>query len=288
MTSNRPNKPGSSTGGRRPDDRRPGKGQRPSDRASARDLARAGTRSSGSNDRAAILGWSLAFAVIAIVVVGAAIVLTQPSSGSATLKAPTVVTASSIAATGRTLGVAGAPVTVDLYGDFRCSACLVFTTQGTEQGLVDNYVATGKAKLVWHDRLIIDEIRGGHNSLDAANAAWCAGDQGKFWTLHDWLYANSSEADIAFSAAQLSDMGKKAGLDMSKYQTCLDSGTHAAEITAENASETNAITSTPTIYVNGAYVGSVGAIATYTQLSTAIDAALKAPKASPSPAASPS
>jgi protein-disulfide isomerase len=283
MTANLPANPASTNGGRRPD-RRPGKGQRAAAR-NARDVTRAGTRYSTSSDRTAILGWSLAFVVIAVVVVGAAVVLSQSNNGSAGVNSPTVVTPSNIPTNGRTLGPASAPVTIDIYGDFRCSACLIFTTSGTEANLVNNYIAPGKARLVWHDRTIIDELTGGTNSRAAANAAMCAADQGKFWTVHDWLYANSAETTSAFSPAILSEIGQKAGLDMTKYQPCIDSGTHIAEVVAENASEQSSINSTPTLYVNGRYVGASGQLVTYDQLKAAIDAALAAPASSPSPAA---
>ena len=260
---------------------------RPVDKATARNLARAGSHSTGSSELSPILGWTVAFVVIAAVVIGAAILISQQNSNaSTTINAPTVVTPSNIATDSRTLGQAGAPVTVDIYGDFRCSACLFFTTGGPEKNLVTDYIATGKVKLVWHDRLIIDENLGGHTSRDAANAAWCAADQSKFWTMHDWLYANSAETSTAFTAARLSDIGKQAGLDMSTYQTCLDAGTHDAQITAENAAETATINSTPTLVVNG----TAAADSSYASLKAAIDAALArpAPTAAPSPSVAPS
>jgi protein-disulfide isomerase len=233
------------------------------------------------------MGWSIAFAVVAIVIVGAAYFLTQQPSGSSsdTLTHPTNLTPTNIPTNGLTLGQPNAPVTVDIYGDFRCSACKKFTISGPEQSLVVNYVATGKAKLVWHDRLIIDEISGGTNSLEASNAAWCAADQNSFWPMHDWLYANSSEVEMAFSPAMLSAMGQAIGLDMAKFQPCLDGGTHDAAISAENASEAKSIDSTPTIYVNGKSVGNPGYVATYDQIKAAIDA-VPSVTPSPSPAAS--
>jgi protein-disulfide isomerase len=233
--------------------------------------------------------WSIVFVVVAVVVVGAAMVLTQSSGGATstgTPLAPGVVTPSNIPSSDRTLGDANATVTVDLYGDFRCTACFDFTTGGTEQSLVTTYVATGKAKLVWHDFLTIDGNDGTTASRDAANAAWCAADQGKFWTMHDWLYANQSptEAASAFTLARLAAIGKAAGLDMTKFQPCLDNGTHDSDIAAEQSSIPSDAGGTPALYVNGKLVGSSGSVATFAELQTAIDAALGL--ASPSPGAS--
>ena len=67
---------------------------------------------------------------------------------------------------GHTLGRAVAPVTLDLYGDFRCSSCFQFTEDGTEQQLVNSYVTTGKVKIVWHDYTVVDEIQNNTATFD--------------------------------------------------------------------------------------------------------------------------
>ena len=281
MTSKRAGKrsPGSGTP---PDGKTSPKKQRQAGREASRALARAGTR--GSSDRVAdpLLLWSLAFIAVAIVVVAVAVFVSQPSGSSpGAVVAPNVVTPSNIASLGRTLGNSNAPATIDVYGDFRCSACYRFTSDGTEKNLVANYVATGKAKLVWHDLLSIDRFDGGTASRDAANAAWCAADQGKFWVMHDWLYANQSPTEnaSAFTMPRLSDIGKAAGLDMSKYQTCLDQGTHDAAIAAEQTAKPAQVTATPSILVNGRYVAGANANSwpTYDLIKAAIDAALASP-----------
>jgi len=262
-------------------------------------MNRAGT-SGSAGGISPIVGWSIAFIALAVVIVGAALVLSA-SKTSGGLMTPTVLTPTTITWSGRTLGNANAPVTVDLYADFRCSACYAFTTGGTEASLVSDYVATGRAKVVFHDRLVIDQGTGESASRDAANAAWCAADQNLFWAMHDWLYANDgagSEAASAFTAARLSDIGKAAGLDMTKYQSCLDAGTHNTAIAAEDAGERAVITGTPTIKVNGATTSDNS----YGSIKAAIDAApataptlpvvtpvpTQAPTPSPSPSIAPS
>ncbi len=267
------------------------RGPRPASRVANRALDSASTRGSGLAGRRPLLLWSLVFVAVAAVVVVSAIFLSQPSGGGTSgLQPPTVITPANIPANGRTLGQPNAPVTIDLYGDFRCSACFGLTTGGTESDLVTNYIATGKARLVWHDLLTIDLVRGGTASRDAANAAWCAADQGKFWTMHDWLYANDeypTEAASAFTASRLSDIARAAGLDMSKYQPCFDAGTHDADIAAEQSSTPSEAGGTPTVFVAGKFVGTAGYVPTYQQISAAIDAALGSTPSS-SPSASPS
>ncbi|MGD0247644.1 MAG: thioredoxin domain-containing protein [Candidatus Limnocylindrales bacterium] len=289
MTSNRTSKAPSSGRATPPADSRPAGPGRPTSRAANRAAARAGTRGAKQGGISPILGWTVAFGVIAVAIVA---VLVASNSGSGGLTTPTVFTPANIPSNGRTLGNPDAPVTIDLYGDFRCSSCAKFTIGGTESSVVDDYVASGKAKLVWHDRLIIDELGGGTASRDAANAAWCAADQGKFWVMHDWLYANQSPTEdaSAFTPARLSQIGKAAGLDMSRYQPCLDQGTHNSEISADDARVRKTIApGTPTVYVDGTHVGDPQLVPSLGELKAAIDAALSAP-ASPSatPVASPS
>jgi protein-disulfide isomerase len=174
------------------------------------------------------------------------IALYQPAA--ANLTPPT------IPAQGRTLGDPKAPVTIDLYGDFRCSACFAFTEGGTAAAINDQLIATGKANLVWHDFTVIDLVDKAHASRDAANAAWCAADQNKFWVMHDWLYVNQSptESPDAFTTDRLLTIGNYAGLDMSAFTPCVVSGRHDAAIAAELASLPASVAQhgTPAVLVN--------------------------------------
>jgi protein-disulfide isomerase len=288
MKSNRPSKPPRSGGTRSPADRRSAGPGRPQYRAGGKSLSRAGTRGATGSGISPLVGWTVGFGVIAAAVVVVAL-LVSSNKGSVDLTTPIVYTPSNIVSNGRTLGNPNAPVTVDLYSDFRCTSCATFTTGGTESRIVDEYVAPGKAKLVWHDRLVIDDIQGVIASRDAANAAMCAADQGKFWIMHDWLYANQSptEDPSAFTKSRLSEIGKAAGLDMSEYQPCLDRGTHDVTIEADDARAKTIAPGTPTVYVNGTHVGDASYVPTFSQIEAAINAVLgptSTPTASPSPA----
>ena len=286
MTSNRPaGRPAKNTVP--PTSRRSARQQRLASREANRALSKAGTHGTSGPARGSLMLWSLAFVVVAVVVVGALIFATQnkqPTPPNGSPIPPVVVTASNIPSNGRVLGNPDAKVTVDIYEDFRCSFCFDFTTQGDEKNLEDNYIATGKAKLVWHDFITIDRPGGVTESRDAANAAWCAADQGKFWVMHDWLYANQSptEADGAFTLARLSQIGQDAGLNMAQYQTCLNQGTHNAEIAAEQKSLPKDAGGTPAIYVDNKLVSGFA----YSGIKAAIDTALGVPSPSPSASAS--
>ncbi len=80
------------------------------------------------------------------------------------------------------LGSESAPITIVEFGDYQCEACYAWfhTTRDT---LIDNYVETGKAKLLFVDLPFL-----GRDSPMAAQASYCAEDQGQYWEYHEMLY----------------------------------------------------------------------------------------------------
>src|SRR5512138_2034855 len=102
----------------------------------------------------------------------------------------TVTPAASSNAKGLSLGDAKAPATIDVFEDFQCPACQYFT-QSVEPLIIKNLVNTGKARYVFHNYPFLDDrvAASGGESDQAANAAMCANEQGKFWEMHATLYA---------------------------------------------------------------------------------------------------
>ncbi len=90
-----------------------------------------------------------------------------------------------------------------------------------------DYIDTGKMKHVFMDFPL--PMHG--NAMKASEAALCAGDQGKFWEMHDKLFANQQ----ALGQEGLLKNAEALGLDMTKFKKCLDSGKYAAEIQKEIA-----------------------------------------------------
>ncbi len=126
------------------------------------------------------------------------------------------------------LGDKAAPVEIHEYADFQCPSCGAFA-RSIEPQIRAAYIETGKARLVWHDFAWI-----GAESRDAANAARCAGDQGKFWEYHDLLYANQSGENAgAFSKDRLKGFGAALGLEPTTFHACVDAGTYAAAVQAD-------------------------------------------------------
>jgi len=112
-----------------------------------------------------------------------------------------------------------APVTMIEFSDYQCPFCKRQAEQ-TDPGLLKAYVDTGKARFAFRDfpLVAIHPL-----ASKAAEAARCAGDQGKYWEMHAKLFANQKE----LQPEKLKESAKSLGLDAAKFDACLDSGRYA-------------------------------------------------------------
>jgi protein-disulfide isomerase len=86
------------------------------------------------------------------------------------------------------------------------------------------------------------------NAEKAAEAAHCAGEQSKYWEMHDRMFANQQ----ALAVPQLKEHAAAIGLDGAKFGECLDSGKFAAVVNVDmEYGNKLGVNSTPTMYVNG-------------------------------------
>lgn len=146
------------------------------------------------------------------------------------------------------LGKVDAPVTILEFSDFLCTAC-AFHVEETEPAIIDAYVATGKARIVYRHLLQL-----GEDSLRAAEAAECAGDQGKFWEMRNAIYRNQvalySASDLG---STLADLAQTIGLNLDEYNNCVQSRKHRARIEADfRAAQADGIRSRPVFDIAGA------------------------------------
>ncbi len=189
----------------------------------------------------------------------------------------------------RALGKASAPVKVEVWSDFQCPACDAFANT-VEPDLIDQYVATGKAQLIYRDFAFIDRGAADGESQQSAAAARCAGD--KFWPFHDYLFENQNpkgENLGTFSALFLASVADAVGVDRTAYDACMANGAadKVAAVKAETAQGAAAgVSQTPTIALNGKLLQ--GGALPMTTLGPAIDALIAAASPAPAPAASPS
>lgn len=138
----------------------------------------------------------------------------------------------------------------------------------TEPQIVEAYVKTGRAKLVF--RHILDFSR----SQAASEAAECAGAQGRFWAMHHILYEKQGEWASAGDMSQtFIGYAASLGLDTAAFGQCYDSHQFAEKVRADDAAAKAAgIRTRPTFDVNGRRVE--GALP-FAQFRRVIDAALE-------------
>lgn len=140
-------------------------------------------------------------------------------------------------------GPKDAPITIIEFSEYQCPFCARVTP--TLKGLEQKY--GGKVRIVYKDFPLQNHAQ----APKAAEAAHCAGDQGKYWELHDRMFANQQQLQVP----QLKQHAAAIGLDQAKFDQCLDSGKHAA-IVQEDVAYGNqmGVSSTPTLYINGRLV----------------------------------
>lgn len=148
------------------------------------------------------------------------------------------------------LGNPTAPVTFVEFGDFQCPFCGRFYST-TEKQLIDKYVKTGKVKFIWRDFAFL-----GQESFDAAVAARCAGEHGKFWEYHNYLFEHQNgENEGAFSVANLKNFAKNLGLDSGQFNSCLDSNKYLDAVQKETElGRQLGVDGTPSSFVNGVHI----------------------------------
>lgn len=134
-----------------------------------------------------------------------------------------------------------APVTIVKFEDFHCPFCK--HVQPTFNELLSRY--NGKIRLV-HKDLPLETLH--PQARQAAEAARCAYEQGKFWEYHDTLYANSPKA----SADDLKSYAKEVGLNVDSFDHCFASGKYRAVVQQNlNEGANLGLTGTPTFFING-------------------------------------
>jgi protein-disulfide isomerase len=121
-----------------------------------------------------------------------------------------------------TMGSAGAKVTIVEVSDYHCPFCRR-SAQQTFPQIVDEYVKTGKAAYAFVDYPIAQLHPDAFRSHEAAA---CAGDQGKFWEMHNSLWAGAPVKD----AGSLVAKAVAVGVDAQEFTACLSSGKHAAAV----------------------------------------------------------
>lgn len=110
-----------------------------------------------------------------------------------------------------------APITILEWGDYQCTFCHNFH-QSTLNSIKQDFIETGKVKLVFKDFPL-----NGPDSVLAAEAAYCAQDQEKYWQYHDELYKNWGGENTGWvTRTSLDTFAKTVGIDLIQFNQCLD------------------------------------------------------------------
>lgn len=137
-------------------------------------------------------------------------------------------------------GPASVPVTIVEFSDFQCPYC------ASSQPLLDQVEKKyGEQVRIVFKQLPLDihpQARFG------AEASLCAQDQGKFWEMHDWLFANPKSIRME----TLKEVSPGLGIDPAELEACLEASRHAAAVDQHIAqAQALGVNSTPTFFING-------------------------------------
>jgi protein-disulfide isomerase len=136
-------------------------------------------------------------------------------------------------------GEKNAKVTLIEFTDYQCPFCSRHFRETLPQ-IVNDYVNTGKVRYVLKE-FPLESIH--PLAFKAAEAASCAGEQGKYWEMHERLFTNQN----ALAAQQLPSHAEAVGLDAPKFKSCLEGGTYAAKVRKDLAdAQKVGATGTPT------------------------------------------
>lgn len=246
----------------------------------------AGRPGARGGNRTAFYGVLIAIVVIGIAAI--AMLANRPSTSSADAQAAYAKLQQSYANAGppqpHTLGKESAPVVVEEFADFECPSCGRFATI-TEPDVRKRLIETGQVFYKYYDFPLPMH----KNTEAASNAAACAEEQGKFWEMHDQLFAGQDQWGLGANEGEVTDnpgpvfagYAKTIGLNMPQWQQCFDSHKYQPRINA-NAAEAlrRHVEETPTFFVNGRM--QAGAIS-FDQMQQLVNGAAGAAKAVPTP-----
>ena len=143
------------------------------------------------------------------------------------------------------LGSTSAPITIVEFGDYQCEACYHWY-HNTRADIIDNYIETGKVNLVFMDLPFL-----GRDSITAAQATYCADDQGKYWEYHETLYNFQEAIDNGWASKdRLVSFAFNLDMNVGEFNDCMDSSKYAKRVKANyDESQRFGAEATPTFLI---------------------------------------
>jgi len=198
-----------------------------------------------------------------IVVAGVAWFLVARGGGSIA-ESPTPAEFEGLAATteadrsvGITMGSESAPIEIMEFADYSCPHCAEFTGFAGKL-LRQNYVEPADGPVRW---VLYDFVLGGFpNTIPAAMAARCAGEQGAYWPMHDLLFSRQRRWQTNPSpGGEFLEMADDVGLDSGSFKACMSEGRYIDQIAAARRyGDQLGVSSTPTLFLNGKLIALAG------------------------------
>jgi len=182
-------------------------------------------------------------------------VVQAPSAGSGE-----IINMKALASDNPYLGIENAPITIVEFSDYECPFCERFYTQ-TLPSIKKAYIETGKVKFVYRDFPLSF-----HSQAEpAAIAANCAGDQEKYFQFHDKIFSNGGAGGKSYS--DYKKWAQELGLDMSKWEKCLNDPAQKQEIQTDiNEGSAAGISGTPGFIINGKLISGAQPFSVFQQI----------------------
>lgn len=117
-------------------------------------------------------------------------------------------------------------ITMVEFGDYQCQYCARFHNE-TKNQIISNFVDTGQIRFVFKD-FVINDLPSDRASTLAAEASYCAADQGKYWQYHDELYDNSRGENTGWvTENSLKQFATRIGIpNLTEFSGCIENHTH--------------------------------------------------------------
>jgi len=207
-------------------------------------------------------------------IIGVIAIPTAKKAGDQSVEFVQVTPVSYTTANGTTLGNPNSKVVIDVFEDFQCSACVVYTREFEPQ-VIKEIVESGRAYYVFHQYPFEDDESSGIKESDnAALASECAAEQNRFWDYKNILFANQNQVYGQFSDVRLEAFAKSLGLDMNKFKACYQEKRYQNKLVEGiNLGTQFGVRGTPSVFVNGVNI-SPGLVPTVEVILQAVEKAL--------------
>ena len=155
-------------------------------------------------------------------------------------------------------GNPNAPVTIIEFGDFECPACGNFATV-SEPDIRARIIETGAANFRFYDYPLPMH----QNTLSAHLAASCANAQGKFWEMHDELFAAQDQWNTQATSNPrkvIDKLAQKIGLAVPVYDKCMADQNMSQILANRKAGEERGVSSTPTVFIGTTQINTASSV----------------------------